>query len=215
MTFVHKYSEYLIWVLVLVVLSVLGYLIVDAKYPPKLLVFDDNMARIDRAFTHSDATLQTFYPGDILPLKLKGHRYTNDMPIMANHLVYKDHIVTVTSHKDDPDSPAPRTGKGPFDFTSLSRRIPSSATEGIAVWESTYTYPPRNFLVDSEVYVMRTEPFMILANKVHDDAEDEALIRRILKELKVKTGPQGPKGEKGDKGDPGDPGKRGPGLFGK
>ena len=83
----------------------------------------------------------------------------------------------------------PRTGKGPFDFVSLSRKIPRNCYTGTFYFENTYTYPARNFMTDPERYSIRTEPFNVIAlTPDHDREEDEQLIRKILKEMHIKPG---------------------------
>jgi hypothetical protein len=212
---IHQFADYFIWALMGLALAFVGFFVFDSLYPSKLLEFDYSMLMIDRGFTHSDVTPQVFNSGDVVPLIFRGKRNTDDVPLIITHLVYKDLVMTVASSKDNPELPAPRVGKGPFNFVSMSRKIPRNAPEGVAFFEMTYTFR-RNFIRDVEIYKIRTEPFMVIPKKeVHDDAEDEALIRKILKEMRVGPGAIGPQGIKGDKGDTGEQGKRGPNLFGK
>jgi hypothetical protein len=210
---IHEAVDYLVWGLGITVLLVVGYLVFDSTYPPKLLVFDDKMISISRDFTHSIETPQTFKPEDIVPLRLKGRRYTNEIPVILTHLINVADGSTVSIHSSendtDPMAPAPRTGKGSFDFVSLSRKVARNCYAGVFYFENTYSYPARNFLCDRETYKIRTEPFRVVVPNNHDDTEDEAIIRRILKEMHIKSGATGQKGDKGDKGE------RGPGLFGK
>jgi hypothetical protein len=209
---IHQFADYFIWALMGLALCFAGFFVFDSLYPAQLLEFKTPMLMIDRGSTHSDATPQVFTPGDIVPLIFQGQRNTDDAPQIITHLVYKDLVMTLASSKDNPELPAPRVGKGPFNFISMSRRVPRNAPEGLAFFEITYIYR-RNFIRDVEVYNVRTESFMVIPKKeAHDEAEDEALIRKILKEMRVGPGATGPKGEKGDKGDTG---KRGPNLFGK
>jgi len=208
----HKVADILVWATIAIAFSLAGFFTFDSLYPPKLLTWEYRIIQIAKDFTHDESDLQTFHPGDIVPLRLKGHKYTNDAPIISIHLVYPDSIKAVTASRYNPDVPSPRARKGQFNFVSLSYKIPLDAPSGIPYFEITYIYH-RNFIRDNEVYTIRTEPFRVAATKdKYDEIEDEILIRKILKEMRIKPGEPGPKGEKGDKGDTG---KRGPGLFGK
>lgn len=179
---IHSLIDYLGSILIIIsFIIIISYFVLDCLYPPSLIQFDYGMIPVARDYTHNEAQIQTFNPGDIVPLKLKGYKYTNDVPkAITNRLVGTDAIMTL------PNTPPQPKERGPFDFVSLDRRVPGDSISGLVYIEITYIYS-RNFIRDQEVYKIRTEPFNVTKNSVpHDDAEDEALIKKILKQKEIK-----------------------------
>jgi hypothetical protein len=199
----HKIGANIGWTIFLLVISACGYLVVDTVHPRQLLRFDYPVIPIAREFAHDNGKYIIFYPGNVIPLRLKGYKFTNDVPKCITNRLIGDAIITL------PNTQANPKGKGPFDFINLDRVVPVSPLQGLVQLEICYLYS-RNFIRDNEQYTIRTEPFMIVQRKTdHDESEDMELIKKIMRELKIKTGPPGNPGPKGEKGD------RGPGLFGK
>lgn len=179
MSKVSKISIVLAWIVLIIAFMMMGYFTYDSFWPPELIKFADGMIPVARDFTKCDDAIQTFHPGDIVPLRFRGYKYTKDSPEIYTRMI-NDSVVTLPTGYSAKEI-------GPFNFVSLSRRIPRDAHAGLFYFEITYVYS-RNFIRNSEIYKVRTEPFRIVIEKpTHDEAKDEAFIRRILKEMSTKN----------------------------
>jgi hypothetical protein len=168
----------LAWVIIVGAFCMMTFLAYDSFWPPKLVKFDPELIPIAREFTKCQDPIQVFHPGDIVPLRFKGYKYTDDVPTIITKMVNDSKVELPEIHE--------AKEMGSFDAVALSRRVPREAHEGLFFFEITYVYD-RNFLRKGEFYKVRTEPFRIEVKKEsHDDKEDEALIRKILKEKSIK-----------------------------
>jgi hypothetical protein len=160
----------------------IGYIGYDSLWPPNIVEFYDqngnttNLIPLAREYMTDKSLIPTFYPGDIVPLRFKGYKYTDDVPQIITKLVdgYKKELEEVHDAKEI----------GPFDKPGLSRKIPMDAISSTrpCYLEITYIYD-RNFFRKGEKYVVRSEPFNIVA-PVHNDKTDTELIKRIISEMK-------------------------------
>lgn len=175
----HKIAVIFAWIILFTVFLMMGWFLYDSFWPPVLVKFNDGMIPIARDFTKCETPIHTFKPGDIVPLRIRGQKFTNDIPEIQTRLI-NDSVITLPLVYTSRDI-------GPFDFVSLSRKIPYGVHEGLFFFEITYIYH-RNLIRSSETYKIRSEPFKVEVPKsAYDPVKDEKLLHKILRELSAKN----------------------------
>jgi hypothetical protein len=147
--------------LVLSSVFIVAYLIYDAYCPWTVIRFNDDKIPIAWEYAHCNTTY-TFESGDVVPLRFRGEKFTDDTPTIYRRIV-NDIVRTL------PDSINPKD-VGKFDFVSFGYVIPNEVPSGTYFFEMQYVYDIN--VLRKVTIKKRSESFRVNAPK-HPDKEQD------------------------------------------